>query len=286
MGDKKSLLHWVRHAFRLWAIYARMDSLVIMRSLGTMAAWIISDTVLNVASILGMLLLAERFDGIGMWSKYQVLFLLGYGSLVDGLVTTFFGYNIAFISRRLGRGQFDHTLIQPQPILLSLMTEGFNPAFGLPTMLPGIALIVLALPHFALSLSAVWWLLFGVNLIASVAIVLAFQFAWGSLAFRAPRAAEELSSSSMQLIVQLKSFPLDGLGGLLAGSLIVALPVGCVAWLPCRALLGMSKGSLAFWHTPLLAVGFVIFATVMFWKGLKYYEQVGSQRYSNFGFRS
>ncbi len=285
MGDK-SLLHWIRHAFRLWAVYARMDALVIMRSLGTMATWIISDTVLNVASIMGMLLLAQRFDGIGMWSKYQVLFLLGYGSVVDGLMTTFFGYNVAFISRRLGRGQFDHTLIQPQPILLSLMTEGFNPTFGLPTLIPGIALIVLALPHLALSLSAGWWLLFGVNLIASTAIVLAFQFAWGSLAFRAPRAAEELSSSSMQLIVQLKAFPLDGLGGLLAGSLIFALPVGCVAWLPCRALLSISKESFAFWYTPLMAIGFTVFATVMFWKGLKHYERVGAQRYSNFGFRN
>lgn len=285
MGDK-SLLHWIRHAFRLWAVYARMDSLVIMRSMGTMATWIISDTVLNIASVLGMLLLAQRFDGIGMWSKYQVLFLLGYGGLADGLVTTFFGYNIAFISRRLGRGQFDHTLIQPQPILLSLMTEGFNPAFGLPTMLPGIVLMGVALPHLSLSLSAGWRLLFAVNLAASVAIILAFQFAWGSLAFRAPRAAEELSSSSMQLITSLKSFPLDGLGGLLAGSLIFALPAGCVAWLPCRALLGMSKGSLALWHTPLLAIGFIVFATVMFRKGLKHYERVGAQRYSNFGFRS
>ena len=47
----------------------------------------------------------------------------------------FFGYNVLTISRRLGRGQLDHTLVQPQPIWLSLLTEGFMPFSGSPVLL-------------------------------------------------------------------------------------------------------------------------------------------------------
>ena len=76
----------------------------------------------------------------------QVLFMLGYATVVSGLMNMFFGYNVLFISRRLGRGQLDHTLIQPQPIWLSLLTEGFMPFSGSPMLLPGIALMVWSAP--------------------------------------------------------------------------------------------------------------------------------------------
>ncbi len=284
--EVKGFWHWVRHTLRLFALYGKMDTLGLMRSMGMLLTMMLSDTVLNIAAVMGMLLLAERFGGIGNWSKYQVLFLLGYGGLVDGIINVFFGYNVAFISRRLGRGQFDHTLIQPQPIVVSLLTEGFNPAFGLPSLLPGTVLLGIALPHLVLPQIAGWWFLFAINMVASVAVVLAFQFAFGSLAFRAPRATEEISSSTMHLLMQLKSFPLDGLGAVLTGSLLTAVPVGGVAWLPCRALLGMGGGVTSYWLTPLLSMVLALVAVVTFWKGLQYYGRVGSQRYSNFGHRN
>ena len=75
-------------------------------------------------------------------------------------------------------------------------------------------------------------LLFVLDLVASVAVVLAFEYAWGSLAFWAPRAAEEINSSTWRLITQLVAFPLDGLSGLALASLLTVVPVGLVAWYP------------------------------------------------------
>jgi len=108
-----------------------MEFLIMTRDLKTFLSWTVADGLLNIAAVSGMLLLAQRFAGIGPWTKYQVIFLLGYGAFTDGLVGTFFNYNVSFISRRIGRGQFDHTLIQPQPIWMSLLTEGFSPPSGL-----------------------------------------------------------------------------------------------------------------------------------------------------------
>ena len=49
------------------------------------------------------------------------------------------------------------------------------------------------------------------NLCASIAIVMAFNYAWATLAFWAPRAAEEINDSTWNLLMQLQGFPLDGL---------------------------------------------------------------------------
>ena len=255
------------------------------RDLSTFLSWTIADGLLNIAAISGMLLLAERFAGIGPWTKYQVIFLLGYASLTDGIIGTFFNYNVAFISRRIGRGQFDHTLIQPQPIWLSLLTEGFSPAFGASMIVPGVGLMLWAGRHLALPVSPAWLLLITLNLGASALIIMAFQFLWGSLAFWSPRAAEEINSSTMRLIIQLKSYPLDGLSGALVGGLLTILPVGFVAWMPCRALLGLERSAGAVWTTPLAALLFLLLTTAVFLQGMKHYGRTGSQRYSLFGHR-
>jgi ABC-type uncharacterized transport system permease subunit len=286
MADR--LLFPVARVLRLWAMYAKMDFLLVARDLKLFLTWAVSDLVLNVAGVLGLFLLAQRFAGIGTWTRDQVLFLLGYGAAADGLLSMFFGYNIAYISRRLGRGQFDHTLIQPQPIWISLLTEGFSPAFGLPVLLPGIGLMVWSACRLSLPITPAWTGLLLLNLIASAAVMLAFQFLWGSLAFYAPRSAEEINSSTIGLMSQLRVFPLDNLGPFLTGSLLTVLPVGFVAWRPVQALLG--PGSLAsypalLYQTPLAALIFWLMATAAFTKGFRHYVRVGSQRYSSFGHR-
>ena len=66
------------------------------------------------------------------------------------------------------------------------------------------------------------WAMFAANVLASIAIVLAFEYTWGSLAFWAPRAAEEINSDSWRLLTQLAPFPLDGMAGLALVSLVTA----------------------------------------------------------------
>lgn len=279
-------LRWLWKCGRLLALYFRLDFLFMTRDLKTFLMWVVSDSIINVASVSGIWLLSERFAGIGVWSRPQVIFLLGYASLTTGLLETLFGYNIAFISRRIGRGQLDHVLIQPQPLWLSFLTEGFVPLSGSVLALPGLAMVAYALHALRLSPGLSWYGLLLLNLLGSVALLLAFQWLWGSLAFWAHRAAEELSSSTMQLMAQLKTFPLDGLGPALAGGLLTLLPVGFVAWLPCRALLGLAINPAALWATPAAALLFALLAAAIFNKGLVHYGRTGSSRYGSLGHRS
>ncbi len=271
---------------RLWGVYAYLDFMFMTRDLRFFLHCFFSDAVLNLAAVSGTFLLAERFAGLGGWSQPQVVFLLGYGMLVGGLINTFFGFNVLYISRRLGRGQLDHTLIQPQPLWLSLLTEGFTPISGSAILLPASGLLLWAGATLGLGSAARWWALFVLQALSSAAIALSFSFLWGSLAFWAPRAAEEISSSALRLVYQLKPFPLDGSGPLLMGGLLSLLPVGFVAWYPCRFLLGIALSPWDGAATPLAAFFFALLASWAFTRGKKHYERTGSSRYLSFGHRS
>ena len=245
----------------------------------------VADSVLSVAQITGMWLLSERFGGIGVWNRTQIVFLLGYAATVGALIDMFFGFNVAYISRRLGRGQFDHTLIQPQPVWMALLTDGFAPFSASIMLFPGIGLMAWSASKLGLQISPLWLLGLAGSVLASITVVLAFQFLWGSLAFWAPRSAEEISSSTNRLMSHLRVYPLDGLSGILAGSLLTVLPVGFVAWYPCRALLGLEHAPLSLFLTPIASLLLALAAAFVFQQGRRHYGRVGSQRYSDRGHR-
>ena len=275
----------LRQLFRLWRVYAWLDLMWVTRSFRQFLLYYVGDAVVYLATAVSMVLLAERFDGIGPWSKWQIVFMLGYGLLATSLLDMFCGYNVRFISRRLGRGQFDHTLIQPQPVWMALLTDGFNPFGSSSSLIAGAAILIWSAGHITLPLSAMWPVWFMLNLVSSAGIMLAVNFAWGSLAFWAPRAAEEITTPLSRLFDQLKVFPLDGLGGVLLGSMLTVLPVGLVAWYPCRALLGLDLNPAAVFITPLAGLGAALLATLVFTKGMHHYERTGSQRYRAMGHR-
>ena len=258
---------------------------MVTQNIRLLVTWYTSDIIINVATISATLLLAERFAGIGVWSRDQVIFLLGYATLVMGIVGVFFNYNVLVISRRLGRGQLDHTLLQPQPLWMALLTEGFTPVSGSGALLTGMGLLIWAIHLLGVPVTPSWLALLVLNLFASVAVVLVFSFLWGSLAFWAPRAAEEVSSSAVHMLDQLKPFPLDGIGALLIGGLTTALPAGFVAWYPCRALLDLDQRPWGGFVTPFAALVLVVCMLWVFSQGMKQYGRTGSQRYSNFGHR-
>ena len=131
-----------------------------------------------------------------------------------------------------------------------------------------------------------WWLCYGVHLLSSCAVVLAFSYLWSALAFWSPVGAEEISSRAIGFAWQLKSFPLDGLHPLLVNGLLSVLPVGFVAWYPCRVLLGIDQGAGSLWTTPIFAGALSLVALIAIKKGMNHYGHTGSQRYLRWGHRS
>jgi ABC-2 type transport system permease protein len=168
---------------------------------------------------------------------------------------------------------------------MSLLTEGFAPFSGAMQVAPALALLGWAMPRVGIVVTPGWLMLLALSVLSSAIILLAYTYVVGSLAFWAPRAAEEINSQSWQLIAGLKQFPLDGAGPLLTGGLLTAVPVGFVAWFPCRALLGLGMPAYTIAITPLAAGVATVVATGVFRKGLRAYGRTGSQRYLSFGHR-
>jgi len=270
---------------RLWRLYAWLDFMWVTRSFEKCAVYYLGDAIINTAAISSTLLLAERFDGLGPWSKAQIIFMLGYAAMTTGVLGIFCGYNVLYIGRRLGRGQFDHTLLQPQPIWMALLTDGFNPFGASSAFLTGLGLVLWASRSLTVTVNLGWLALCVGNLLASATVVLSVSFFWGSLAFFAPRATEEINTPLVHLFDHLKLFPLDGLSGVMLSGLLTVVPVGFVAWYPCRALLGHTAAWYAVWTTPLAAVLLALLAVAMFQRGMHHYECVGASRYRGMGHR-
>lgn len=276
----------VKRLFRLWKLYARMDWYYVTQDVFTAVVTILSETVFGLASFTGIALLAVQFGGVGTLSAPEVLVMLSFHIFSRGLENLFFGnYNVSMISRRVGRSQVDHMLLQPLPLWMQLLTEGFMPLSGSQSMLCGAAALFLFVPRAGLTVS-LWWILLLVLLALSrIAIRLAFAYMAGAAAFWEPVGFEELSDVVLSLCDTVSDYPLSGMPRALVSVLCTAVPLGVLTYLPGLILLGRLNALWAAWPV-LLALILGALAAKLFTKGLKHYGKVGSARYKAMGHRS
>lgn len=296
MSQGKTLL-------RLFKLYGRMDLLWFLRDTKYCLLYMSTDLICLFCSMAGIFLLSVRFGGFGGMTEAEVLFMLGYSTLVDGIYMMFFmGNNTSMISRIIGRGQLDHVVIQPIPVWMHLLCQGFSPVSANSTLLCGMLITGFALRRLQVAVSPGFLLLLAVNALASCLILVAVMYLISCLAFYAPAAAEEIAQSGLDLFA-VKTYPLGGLGERVKLLFCTAVPVGMGAWFPSRALLQYGYGnhgsqmdaarSAADWLSPLLsllaapciALLLITITAIFFQKGMNHYETDGSPRYSGFGHR-
>ena len=282
MEDKITFKRYIR----LYALYAKMDFAWLLRDTTFALISIVSDVISNIAAVTGIFLLAWRFDGIGGMDKYEVLLMLAYSTMITGIFQLFFsGNNTGHISRRIGRGQFEHMFIQQIPIKSQLLTEGFIPFSGSSNLISGIVIMCIAVSN--LGITVAWWWVLSVigNLIVTMVIIIAQSYLYSSLAFYAPVQAEEISSYVIDAAGQISSFPLSGMPLYLQIPLITVIPSGLLAWFPTLTLLGKPPLGMPGMFPLIIAIILSILATILFKKGLNYYVKKGSNRYSARGHR-
>jgi len=276
----------LRKLLGLYGLYARMDLDFLIRDAKLSLLAIAADVLSNIAAVSAIFLLAWRFDGVGGMSRWDVLFMLGYVTCVTGLYQLFFSFNTGHISRRIGRGQVDHMLIQPLPLRVQIVTEGFIPFTGSQNLFFGIGIIAWALGGMGKSVNALWVLGLLGYLIVSIAIIVGMAYLFSSLTFRWQVAFEEIATTVIDdLTGVISNYPLSGMPMAVQWTLITVVPAGLLGWFPACALLG---------KTPLgLPALFPLFVAVIIWvlaaftlkKGLNYYVKIGSNRYSPGGHR-
>lgn len=268
--------------FRLIKIYAKMDLLWFLRDTKICIAQIFTDAVIVIADILGMVLLAQRFDGFGGFTRDETLLMLGCALFANGVNFLFFANNNAGqISRIIGRGQLDHVLIQPVKLHIHFLSNGIAPVSGLGPFIAGLGLTLYSIKQLNISmLYGLAVLFFG---FAGCVIIQSFVHIISCIAFIAPYAAEEIAMDAKGIFTSLSPYPLGGLNGTAQIILCTVFPIGAVAWLPARIILGKTQTIQGIILITAVAGIFVCATLIIFRKGLNYYAKTSSPRYSSFG---
>ena len=274
----------IRRYFELVSIYAKMDLGTLLRDTKFMIIAIVADICADISAIFGIFLLAWRFDGIGGLGRYEILFMLAYGGIVNGALAIIDTGNATFPSRIIGRGQWEHMFIMPLPYSVQ-MFAGFFPFTCSGRLISGIILMCVAVINLTIVLP--WWwvfLLIG-HIFVSMVIVVGLSYLFSSLAFYAPVQCEEISSTLRYSIEYTATFPLSGMPLYMRLPLLTIFPAGLIAWLPTLIILGKTP-SLANLYPVVFAAFISLLAAYFFKKGFRYYVKTGINRYVSGGHRS
>ena len=276
----------IRQLFRLYVLYGKMDWNFLMRDKRMGFITFFCEWIYSFSSVTGIALLAVRFDGIGGLNADEILWLLGFFMMADGATYMLLGgYNVLHISRRVGRGQVDHMLIQPVPLWMQLLTEGFMPFSGSSGFLSGVALTVFASHRLQLPATPGWLILLLGYMLARMAVAAGCSFIAGTAAFYKPVACEELSSVTLDALNAAGKFPMISLPEWLQAVFSTLLPVSLMAYLPSMILLGKIDAPMTCIWPFAAGAAFVSFAGLIFRKGLKHYAAHGCPRYKEMGHR-
>ena len=270
---------------RLLAISAKMDLQWLLRDTKFAILGICGDMINNIATVSGVFLIASRFGGIGGMNADEVLFMMAYSTMVTGIFILFGSGNNIHISRIIGRGQLEHLFIQPLPLSIQLATSGFAPFTGGSNLIAGIALMAVATGRLNLQVTPGWAAMLAAYLIATMAIIVTRSYLVSSMAFYAPVATEEISSTAIEDTWFLSTFPLSGMPSFVQMPLLTIMPEGLMAWFPSLCLLGKPPLNLTGYYPMIFALMISLVASYFFRKGLKHYVTYGANRYVPYGFR-
>lgn len=275
----------IKLLFSLWALHAKMDLNWLTRDTKYCLLNMSADIVSSISAIAGVFLLSQSFGKIGGMDNDKILFMLSYATITDGILVLFYGNsNVVYISRIIGRGQIDHMIVQPLTFWMQLLTDGFIPFSGSSKLLCGVSLAVYSLIILEIPVTLLWVSILILNLLSSVAIVISISYITGSIAFYAPVAGEEVSTTAVDLFNTLKPYPLGGLPKAVKFIFLSILPVALTAWYPSDALL-TGKTGFSLFITFIAAVILSLIASICFKKGMIYYAKYGSTRYLDRGHR-
>lgn len=276
----------LKQLLRMYRAYARLDLEFMLKDKRMGLITLLCDWLATASSVSGIALLAVRFEGIGGLTSDEILWMLGFFTLADGMTWMLLGNNnVLHISRRIGRSQVDHMLIQPCPLWMQLLTEGFMPFSGNSGFLAGILLTAFATARLGIPITPGWIALLLVYLLARMAVAAGFAYLAGSAAFYRPVSCEELSSVALDALNAAGKYPWGSVPMALQIFFTTLMPVSLLAYLPSMILLGKLRTPVAYIWPVALGAGLTALAAATFRKGLRHYAVQGCPRYKEMGHR-
>ena len=234
--------------------------------------------VSNIVGYFSIWLIMNRFESIGGWTYYEVMFLASLYHIAFGVCGLFIRSPMQSIDLLVNRGRMDTLLTKPIPPLLHVIMMKFNHIWAA-SVFVGTAVIATCLRNLQIVLTPlnVVWLLF--VLVSGVFLLSAIFILAGSLSFRFIQAAT-VASTIIYSIGEFVRYPITIYPTVIRILLTFLLPFAFINFYPSQYFLG--RDSVELFH-PLFQFGTPLVAAVMFlaavtlWRhSLRHYSSTGS----------
>lgn len=185
------------------------------------------------SSIFIVIVLFNNTKEIGGWSKYEVLFLLGFIYGVRFVFNTFF-INIIGLSNLIRSGKFDLFLTRPiSPFFQVLTSERYNTEFPIDELLASILLIAISSKHLEGYFNWLYYiLLIGISTVVNVSI----NTILGSLSFWLVKF--DSAFSIKEGFDSISEYPLSIYPKPIRLLMYTIIPVALTSYFPVKIILG------------------------------------------------
>ncbi len=238
--------------------------------------WIsLLQSVLNLGTgVLGIIVLFGQVETVRGWTFASSLALLGVYLTLGALRSLFIGPSLEALAGMDGEiwsGKFDFTLLRPVDVQFMASFQHWRP-LALFDLLLGLGVLMTAVVQLGHTLTLGNLIAFLVTLVAGVTVLYAILLAFSALVFWSPGF---LFTWLFNAFFQMARYPVGLYPGWLRLVLTWVIPVGVMTTVPAQALtgalsLGLLVGSL------ILALGFLVGASVLFRTGLRRYASASS----------
>lgn len=185
--------------------------------------------------LIALLLLFERVESIGGWSKWEVVYLYGVASISLGiaeLLTT----GLDAMPELVRTGTMDGILIRPVPPLLQILGRDIR-LLQLGRLIQGMGALAVALVHLPVAHSPEALLLLLIAMISTTAIYFGLFLAAGASCFWTVQSSE-LFNAFTYGGVQMTQFPISVYPRWLRDLFLFAVPLGFTSYVPAVEALG------------------------------------------------
>ena len=235
-----------------------------------------SQLVMTLGDLLAVLVLMERFTGLGQWSPGEILFFFGVMQVTFALVE-FLARGVTSFPPLVGSGRFDAMLLRPRGLLLQVVASQMDPR-RLGVMIVGFVAMVMA----SAQLHIVWTV--GKLLLLVVSVLGSFLLLVGLFLIEATVSFFSVKSIEMINVVTYGGrtacqYPIDIYPGPLRTLFTWVAPFGLCMHLPVSVLLGKPLMDVPLWAAcaaPLTGAAFFLIMAMIWHIGVKRYRSTGS----------
>lgn len=266
----------VKEYAELYLAFAKITFLTQLEYRGQYFMRLLSKVIAWSSGFIMILVLLDRFQVIGTWSKYQVLFLYALDMLSYSIAATFFMGPFGRLPRLIQRGELDQILLRPVNPMVYLVCTKVSAGYTSNYVI-GIAMIAICIGRLGISfeIGSFLWLcvvLLGASLIqASAFIATAVPAFW----ILKSDGLQEIFYKNLEDFI---AYPLSIYNKGIQILLTFVLPYGFINFYPSQHFLGKQELFHPVFQYLTPVVGLALFAgAYRFWKaGLDVYEGTGS----------